>query len=148
MDDSTDASDRYKCEDCGVRTDTIYESDKRRCYECFMWAIVRRSTDLVITPRPRPMKKHQEPSIDQGFIPTPPLRYGKSVGTLGRMRDFFARQYSTKTGKASMTTIVGTGAALLAGTITASAALPTIVFAALAMLLRDGEAKRKQENGE
>ena len=88
------------------------------------------------------------PSIDQTPIDVPPLRYGKPVGTLGRMRDFFARQYSTKTGKASMTTIVGTGAALLAGTITASAALPTIVFAALAMLLRDGEAKRKQENGE
>ena len=138
MDDSTDASDRYKCEDCGVRTDTIYESDKRRCYECFM----------VITPRPRPMKKHQEPSIDQGFIPTPPLRYGKSVGTLGRMRDFFARQYSTKTGKASMTTIVATGAAVVAGTLTPAAALTPIVMAVLAMLLRDGDAKRKQENGE
>ena len=99
-------------------------------------------------PKPKPMKKHKEPSIDQTPIDVPPLRYGKPVGTLGRMRDFFARQYSTKTGKASMTTIVATGAAVVAGTLTPAAALTPLVMAVLAMLLRDGDAKRKQENGE
>ena len=90
----------------------------------------------------RPTKKHKEPSIDQAGIKVPPLVTGKAVGWLLRQRDFFARQYNTKTGKGAMSTIVGTIGAVIAGAMTTGEAVTPIVFAVLAMFLRDKEAKK------
>ena len=61
---------------------------------------------------------------------------------------FFKRQYRTKTGKASMTTIAGATAAVIAGTVTPAAVVTPVVMAVLAMFLRDGEAKKEERDGE
>lgn len=95
-------------------------------------------------PKPLPTKRHKEPSIDLGDIEVPPLIVGEPVGWLLRSRDFFARQYSTKTGKGAIGTIAGAIGAIIAGTLTTGEAVTPIVMAVLAMLLRDGQAKKEQ----
>ena len=64
-----------------------------------------------------------------------------------RVLRFFKRQYSTKTGKASIATIAGSTAAVIAGTVTPAAVVTPVVLAVLAMFLRDGEAKKEQDDG-
>ncbi len=61
---------------------------------------------------------------------------------------FFKRQYRTKTGKASIATIAGSTAAVIAGTVTPAAIATPGVMAVFAMFLRDGAAKKEERDGE
>ena len=60
---------------------------------------------------------------------------------------FFKRLFRTKTGKASVATVLTSGALVVSGEASVAQVATPIVMAALAALLRDGEAKKAQDDG-
>lgn len=62
------------------------------------------------------------------------------------MWGFLRRIWKTKTGKASITTIVTTGVGIALGAVTAAAGGPVIAIAAVGLLLRDKEAKKEAQD--
>ena len=61
---------------------------------------------------------------------------------------FLKRQFKTKTGKAGITSIIGTVVGMAVGAVTVATGAPIVAIGVAAILLRDGEAKKQQDDGE
>lgn len=100
----------------------------------------------------KPTKPHKEPSIDETAIPVPPLKTGinwwiKGGMWIGKIAAFALRQWRTKTGKQGFGIIAGAAAAGSTEQVPWWMVVYAIARALQSMFLRDGEAKKKQENG-
>ncbi len=62
------------------------------------------------------------------------------------MWNFIKRAWHTKTGKASITTIVSTAAGMAVGAVAVSTGVPVVAVAVASVLLRDKEAKKEAED--
>lgn len=109
--------------------------------------------------KPIPTKPHDEPSIDQTPIDIPPLRTGigwkfRALVYGAKFAKFAVRQWVTKTGKGGILTLLG-ATATGATAVKTSASMPPwwaialvvlgLVIVLQNMFLRDGEAKKQQE---